>query len=98
MSELETEVKPILGPMLQDLSIQLDLEDQKKIARWAFKTAKPIKSIHIYQDDETLKVDLEFEDKSMLEMIFRVGFRSNHQSARKPLRRLPHPQENQAEA
>jgi hypothetical protein len=31
-------------------------------------------------------------------MIFRVGFRSNHQSARKPRRRLPHPQENQAEA
>jgi hypothetical protein len=39
MSELETEVRPILGPMVQDLSIQLDLEDQKKIARWAFKTA-----------------------------------------------------------
>ena len=37
---------------------------------------KPIKSIHIYQDDEALNVDLEFEDKSMLEMIFRVGFRS----------------------
>jgi hypothetical protein len=39
MSELETEVKPILGPIVQDLSIQLDLEDQKKLARWAFKTA-----------------------------------------------------------
>src|SRR5260370_28165312 len=39
MSELETEVRPILGPIVQDLSIQLDLEDQKKIARWAFKTA-----------------------------------------------------------
>jgi hypothetical protein len=37
---------------------------------------KPVKSIHIYQDDEALNVDLEFEDKSMLEMIFRVGFRS----------------------
>ncbi len=39
MSELETEAKPILGPIVQDLSIQLDLEDQTKIARWAFKTA-----------------------------------------------------------
>ncbi|MCU1247281.1 MAG: hypothetical protein JWQ49_310 [Edaphobacter sp.] len=39
MSELEAEVKSILGPILQDLSIQLDLEDQKKLARWAFKTA-----------------------------------------------------------
>ena len=38
MSELETEVRPILGPMVQDLSVQLDLEDQKKLARWAFKT------------------------------------------------------------
>lgn len=37
---------------------------------------KPVKSIHVYQDDEALNVDLEFEDKSMLEMIFRVGFRS----------------------
>lgn len=39
MSELETELKPILGPLLQDISIQLDFEDQKKIAKWAFKTA-----------------------------------------------------------
>ena len=38
MSELETEAKPTLGPIVQDLSIQLDLEDQTKIARWAFKT------------------------------------------------------------
>ena len=37
---------------------------------------KPVKSIHVYQDDEALNVDLEFEDKSVLEMIFRVGFRS----------------------
>ena len=37
---------------------------------------KPIKSIHIYQDEEALNIDLEFEDLSMLEMIFRVGFRS----------------------
>jgi hypothetical protein len=37
---------------------------------------KPVKSIHIYQNEEALNVDLEFEDKSMLEMIFRVGFRS----------------------
>jgi hypothetical protein len=27
-------------------------------------------------NSEALNVDLEFEDKSMLEMIFRVGFRS----------------------
>jgi hypothetical protein len=37
---------------------------------------KPVKSIHIYQDDEALNVDLEFDDDWMLEMIFRVGFRS----------------------
>ena len=37
---------------------------------------KPVKSINIYQDDEALNVDLEFDDDSMLEMIFRVGFRS----------------------
>jgi hypothetical protein len=37
---------------------------------------KPIKSIHIYQDEEALNIDLEFEDLLMLEMIFRVGFRS----------------------
>jgi hypothetical protein len=36
---------------------------------------KRIKSIHIYQDEEALNIDLELEDKSMLEMIFRVGFR-----------------------
>jgi hypothetical protein len=39
MSELETEVKPILSPIVQDLSIQLEIEDQKKLALWAFKTA-----------------------------------------------------------
>ena len=37
---------------------------------------KPVKSVHFYQDEETLNIDLEFEDNSMLEMIFRVGFRS----------------------
>jgi hypothetical protein len=37
---------------------------------------KPVKSIHIYQDEEALNIDLEFEDHSMLGMIFRVGFRS----------------------
>lgn len=35
---------------------------------------KPVKSVHVYQTEEALNVDLEFEDKSMLEMIFRVGF------------------------
>jgi hypothetical protein len=35
---------------------------------------KPVKSVHVYQSEEALNVDLEFEDKSMLEMIFRVGF------------------------
>ena len=34
---------------------------------------KPAKSIHIYQDDEAPNVGLEFEDKSILEMIFRIG-------------------------
>ena len=35
---------------------------------------KPVKSVHLYQSEETLNVDLEFEDESMLEMVFRVGF------------------------
>jgi hypothetical protein len=35
---------------------------------------KPIKSVHVYQAEEALNVDLEFEDKFVLEMIFRVGF------------------------
>jgi hypothetical protein len=48
-------------------------------ARWfrlVPRKGKPVKSIHLYQDEEALNIDLEFEDKSMLEMIFRVGFRS----------------------
>jgi hypothetical protein len=35
---------------------------------------KPIKFVHVYQAEEALNVDLEFEDKFVLEMIFRVGF------------------------
>ena len=38
---------------------------------------KPIKSIHVYQLEEALNIDLEFEDKSMLEMIFRIGMRAS---------------------
>jgi len=38
---------------------------------------KPIKSIRICQLEESLNVDLEFEDKSTLEMIFRVGFQAS---------------------
>jgi hypothetical protein len=38
---------------------------------------KPIKSIHVYQLEEALNIDLEFEDKSMLEMIFRFGVRAS---------------------
>ncbi len=38
---------------------------------------KPIKSIHVYQLEEALNIDLEFEDKSMLEMIFRIGVRAS---------------------
>ncbi len=34
---------------------------------------KPIKSIHVYQLEEALNIDLEFEDRSMIEMIFRIG-------------------------
>jgi hypothetical protein len=37
---------------------------------------KPVKSVHFYQDGEALNIDIEFEDKSVLEMIFRIGFRS----------------------
>ena len=35
---------------------------------------KPVKSVHVYQTEEALNVDFEFEDESLLEMIFRVGF------------------------
>jgi hypothetical protein len=38
---------------------------------------KSLKSIHVYQDEDALNFDLEFEDKSLLEMIFRVGFRAS---------------------
>ena len=38
---------------------------------------KPIKSIRVYQLEEALNIDLEFEDKSMLEMIFRFGVRTS---------------------
>jgi hypothetical protein len=38
---------------------------------------KPIKSIHIYQLEEAFNVDLEFEDNTMLETIFRVGFHAS---------------------
>ena len=38
---------------------------------------KPLKSVQIYQAEEALNVDLEFEDNSMLEMIFRVGFHAS---------------------
>jgi hypothetical protein len=34
------------------------------------------KSIHSYRDEVAFNIDLEFEDKSMLDMIFCVGFRS----------------------
>jgi len=34
---------------------------------------KPAKSVHVYHTEEALNVDLEFEDESILEMIFRVG-------------------------
>ena len=38
---------------------------------------KPIKSIHVYQLEEALNIDLEFEDKSMLELIFRIGIHAS---------------------
>ena len=38
---------------------------------------KPLKSVQVYQSEESLNVDLEFEDDSMLEMIFRVGFQAS---------------------
>lgn len=38
---------------------------------------KPLKSVQVYQSEESLNVDLEFEDDSMLEMIFRIGFQAS---------------------
>ena len=38
---------------------------------------KALKSVQVYQLEEALNVDLEFEDQSMLEMIFRVGFQTS---------------------
>jgi hypothetical protein len=57
---------------------------------------KPVKSIHVYQDDEALNIDLEFEDRSILEMIFRAGFRatlklSNYKEGNYVLRRTIRP-------
>jgi len=37
-------------------------------------SGKRIKSLQVYQTEESLNLDLIFEDKSMLEMIFEVGF------------------------
>ena len=39
--------------------------------------SKPLKSIQTYQMDDSLNVDLEFEDDSRLEMIFRIGFHTS---------------------
>jgi hypothetical protein len=33
---------------------------------------KPIKSLHVDQDEEAQNIDLEFEDRSILKMICRV--------------------------
>ena len=41
--------------------------------------SKPLKSIQIYQMEDSLNVDLEFEDESRMEIIFRIGF---HTAAR----------------
>ena len=40
---------------------------------------KPLKSIQVHQSGETLNVDLEFEDDSMMEMVFRVSFQGSIQ-------------------
>jgi hypothetical protein len=39
--------------------------------------SKPLKSIQAYQMDDSLNVDLEFDDDSRLEMIFRIGFHTS---------------------
>jgi len=38
---------------------------------------KAVQSIHFYQNEEMLNIDLEFNDQSLLEMVFRVGFQSS---------------------
>jgi hypothetical protein len=38
---------------------------------------KPIKTLHVYQLEEALNIDLEFDDNSMLEMVFRIGVRAS---------------------
>jgi hypothetical protein len=35
---------------------------------------KPIQAVYVHKVAESLNIDLEFEDKSLLEMILRVGF------------------------
>jgi hypothetical protein len=61
---------------------------------------KPIKSVQVYQYDDALNIDLEFEDESVLEMIFRLRFRASvkllekkdgdyHVRRKIKLRRLP---------
>ena len=37
-------------------------------------TQNPLKAIHVFQFEESLNVDLKFEDDTSLELILRVGF------------------------
>jgi len=39
MSKMETTVKKFLGPMIEDLSLQLDPQNQRNLAEWALKCA-----------------------------------------------------------
>jgi hypothetical protein len=44
MSKLEQEVKPTIGPLLNDISFKIDFHDQSVLALWALKTAMVIES------------------------------------------------------
>lgn len=45
MSDLETQSRPIIGPLLHDISIRLSPSEQFTVARWAIKTAMTGESI-----------------------------------------------------
>ncbi len=39
--------------------------------------AKPLQSIQVYQTEEALNLDLQFQDGIALELVFRVGLRAS---------------------
>ncbi len=59
---------------------------------------KPLQSLQVYQTEDALNLDLQFDDGIALELIFRVGFRAFRHPTRIHEWKRSRSQENQAEA